>query len=134
MDFSCHVHSEYTVAILRNILPCFQARGIDIPMLDNVVNYNFPAKPKLFVHRVGRVARAGRSGSAYSLVSPDEAPYLLDLHLFLGRPLKLAGPSETSRLGKTLLLKINFTHENYAYGHEVVCYFNGGRILLHWGN
>lgn len=41
------------VAILRNILPCFQARGIDIPMLDNVVNYNFPAKPKLFVHRVG---------------------------------------------------------------------------------
>jgi len=52
IDFSCHVHNEYTVAILRNILPCFQARGIDIPMLDNVVNYNFPAKPKLFVHRV----------------------------------------------------------------------------------
>jgi len=45
-------------------------------------------------------------------VSPDEAPYLLDLHLFLGRPLKLADPSETSRLGKTILLKINFTDEN----------------------
>ncbi|XP_063310785.1 ATP-dependent RNA helicase DDX54 [Pelobates fuscus] len=67
------------------------ARGIDIPMLDNVINYNFPPKPKLFLHRVGRVARAGRSGTAYSLVAIDETPYVYDLHLFLGRPLKLAG-------------------------------------------
>uniref|UniRef100_A0A8C5LTS7 RNA helicase n=1 Tax=Leptobrachium leishanense TaxID=445787 RepID=A0A8C5LTS7_9ANUR len=66
------------------------ARGIDIPMLDNVINYNFPPKPKLFLHRVGRVARAGRSGTAYSLVAVEETPYVYDLHLFLGRPLKLA--------------------------------------------
>jgi len=32
------------------------ARGIDIPLLDNVINYNFPAKAKLFVHRVGKKA------------------------------------------------------------------------------
>ncbi|KAK2102640.1 hypothetical protein P7K49_020307 [Saguinus oedipus] len=99
------------------------ARGLDIPLLDNVINYSFPAKGKLFLHRVGkqpgadsvagrgassrqtqnpcqcawgscRVARAGRSGTAYSLVAPDEIPYLLDLHLFLGRCLTLARPLE----------------------------------------
>ena len=62
------------------------ARGIDIPHLDNVINFNFPAKCKLFVHRVGRCARAGRIGTAYNIVAPDEYAYLLDLHLFLGKP------------------------------------------------
>ncbi|OQR76885.1 ATP-dependent RNA helicase DDX54-like, partial [Tropilaelaps mercedesae] len=64
------------------------ARGIDIPLLDHVINFSFPAKPKLFVHRVGRVARAGRFGTAFSFVSADEAAYLQDLHLFLDKPLK----------------------------------------------
>ena len=66
------------------------ARGVDIPLLDNVINFNFPSKPKLFVHRVGRTARAGRSGTAYSLVSHDEMPFLCSLNLFLNKPLSFA--------------------------------------------
>ncbi|KAK7066964.1 ATP-dependent RNA helicase ddx54 [Halocaridina rubra] len=66
------------------------ARGIDIPLLDNVINFHFPEKSKLFVHRVGRVARAGRSGTAYSFIAPDEAPYFMDLHMFLSRNVKFA--------------------------------------------
>ncbi|KAF7716615.1 DEAD box ATP-dependent RNA helicase, dbp10 subfamily [Penicillium ucsense] len=65
------------------------ARGIDIPILANVINYDFPSQPKIFVHRVGRTARAGRTGWSYSLVRDADAPYLLDLQLFLGRRLVL---------------------------------------------
>ncbi|KAF0899154.1 hypothetical protein E2562_013375 [Oryza meyeriana var. granulata] len=70
------------------------ARGLDIPLLDNVVNWDFPAKPKLFVHRVGRVARQGRSGTAYTFVTSEDMPYLLDLHLFLSKPLRPAPTEE----------------------------------------
>uniref|UniRef100_A0A8C7I617 ATP-dependent RNA helicase DDX54 n=1 Tax=Oncorhynchus kisutch TaxID=8019 RepID=A0A8C7I617_ONCKI len=82
------VHRKAMVLIVTDVA----ARGIDIPLLDNVINYNFPSKAKLFLHRVGRVARAGRSGAAYSLVCTDEIPFVYDLHLFLGRPLQLATP------------------------------------------
>ncbi|KAJ6499267.1 P-loop containing nucleoside triphosphate hydrolase protein [Mycena sanguinolenta] len=64
------------------------ARGIDIPVLENVINYDFPQGARVFVHRVGRTARAGRQGWAWSFVTNTELPYLLDLQLFLGRPLK----------------------------------------------
>ncbi|CZR63451.1 probable ATP-dependent RNA helicase dbp10 [Phialocephala subalpina] len=65
------------------------ARGIDIPVLANVINYDFPPQPKVFVHRVGRTARAGQRGWSYSLVRDTDAPYLLDLQLFLGKRLIL---------------------------------------------
>ncbi|KAH9949579.1 ATP-dependent RNA helicase DBP10 [Amylocystis lapponica] len=64
------------------------ARGIDIPVLENVVNYDFPQGARVFVHRVGRTARAGRQGWAWSFVTHGELPYLLDLQLFLGRPIR----------------------------------------------
>lgn len=100
------------------------ARGIDIPLLDNVINYNFPAKAKLFVHRVGRVARAGRSGTAFSIISMDEVPFLLDLHVFLGRPLKIVpvqstnNPDEDGLYGKVPQSVIDDMEENLRIWHE----------------
>lgn len=64
------------------------ARGIDIPGVENVVNYDFPNGARAFVHRVGRTARAGRKGWAYTFVTASELPHLLDLELFLSRPVK----------------------------------------------
>ncbi|KAG6334659.1 hypothetical protein ID866_4426 [Astraeus odoratus] len=73
------------------------ARGLDIPVLEHVVNYDFPVGARIFVHRVGRTARAGRKGWAWSFITHSEAAYLCDLQLFLGRPLlSAASHSATS--------------------------------------
>jgi ATP-dependent RNA helicase DDX54/DBP10 len=72
------------------------ARGLDIPSLDNVINYHFPATPKLFLHRVGRVARAGRMGTAYSLISTDELAYLYDVQEFIGKTIQYATSNDNN--------------------------------------
>jgi len=61
------------------------ARGIDIPLIDHVIHYAFPPSAKLFIHRSGRAARAGRIGFCWGIVDPEELPYMVDLHVFLGR-------------------------------------------------
>jgi len=61
------------------------ARGIDIPLLENVIHYDFPTKLKLFIHRAGRTARAGQQGTSYSLITPEEMSYMHDLSVFVGR-------------------------------------------------
>jgi len=64
------------------------ARGLDIPLLDNVINYDFPPQPKTFIHRAGRVARIGRLGKGLSFVTRDDMALLLDLNLYLKKSLK----------------------------------------------
>jgi ATP-dependent RNA helicase RhlE len=59
------------------------ARGLDIRELPYVVNYELPNVPEDYIHRIGRTARAGGTGCAVSLVSPDEAPLLRDIERVL---------------------------------------------------
>jgi ATP-dependent RNA helicase RhlE len=66
------------------------ARGLDIKELPYVVNYELPNVPEDYVHRIGRTARAGGTGCAVSLVSPDEAPLLRDIERLLKRSLSVA--------------------------------------------
>ena len=55
------------------------ARGIDIPGVSHVVNYDLPNVPEQYVHRIGRTARAGRDGIALAFCAEDERPYLKDI-------------------------------------------------------
>jgi ATP-dependent RNA helicase RhlE len=47
------------------------ARGLDIPLLPYVVNYDLPRAPADYIHRIGRTARAGEAGTAFSFIDPD---------------------------------------------------------------
>ena len=60
------------------------ARGIDIPLLPHVVNFELPNVSEDYVHRIGRTGRAGASGEALSLVSADETTYLRDIQKLIG--------------------------------------------------
>jgi len=60
------------------------ARGLDIPLLPHVINFEIPNISEDYVHRIGRTGRAGASGEALSLVSADETTYLTSIEKLVG--------------------------------------------------
>lgn len=65
------------------------ARGLDIPLLPHVINFELPNIPEDYVHRIGRTGRAGASGEALSLVSYDEVEYLEGIEKLLKRKVEI---------------------------------------------
>ncbi len=64
------------------------ARGLDIDSLPMVINYEIPHAAEDYVHRIGRTGRAGASGTAISLVSPEEEKYLLEIEKLIKTEIK----------------------------------------------
>ena len=67
------------------------ARGIDVPEVSHVINFDLPQDAETYVHRIGRTGRAGRSGVAVSFCAPDERGQLRDIERLTGLDLG-AGP------------------------------------------
>ena len=63
------------------------ARGLDIPLLPHVINFELPNIPEDYVHRIGRTGRAGASGEAISLVCSEETEYQREIEKLLGKKL-----------------------------------------------
>jgi ATP-dependent RNA helicase RhlE len=63
------------------------ARGIDVDGITHVINYEIPNMPESYVHRIGRTARAGASGTALSFCGPEERGYLRDIERLTRRTL-----------------------------------------------
>jgi superfamily II DNA/RNA helicase len=85
------------------------ARGIDIDDITHVINYQCPEDDKMYVHRIGRTGRAGRTGIAVTLVDWDELPRwtLIDKALGLGSP----DPAETYSNSPHLYAELSIPEE-----------------------
>jgi ATP-dependent RNA helicase RhlE len=66
------------------------ARGLDIPAVRHVYNFELPNVPETYVHRIGRTARAGRDGAAITLCAPDEMGELKDIEKILRTEIPVA--------------------------------------------
>jgi len=78
------------------------ARGLDIPLLPHVVNYELPNVPEDYIHRIGRTGKAGASGEAISLISVDEIEYVRGIEKLLGEKLPsevMEGFEPTEKIG-----------------------------------
>ena len=67
------------------------ARGIDIDQVSHVVNYELPNVPESYVHRIGRTARAGESGTAITLCDGEERKLLRDIEKLIGTKIPVEG-------------------------------------------
>ncbi|KAF5241381.1 hypothetical protein FANTH_9124 [Fusarium anthophilum] len=85
------------------------ARGIDLPNLDHVINYDLPPSVAGYVHRVGRTARAGKSGCAWTLVGDEESGW------FWGKIAKGTGVKRAQKVERTRIEEID---EKRVEGYE----------------
>lgn len=90
---------QYNILIATDI----SARGIDVPNVSHVLNYDLPDKAENYVHRVGRTGRGVNKGIAISFCSKDEKPLLEQIHGFLNKEI------EVLKIGKE------------SYTHTIAC-------------
>ncbi len=75
---------RYRVLVATDIA----ARGIDVNLVEHVVNYDVPSTPETYTHRIGRTGRAERTGEAHTFVIPDDASMVRAIERLLREPLK----------------------------------------------
>ena len=92
------------------------ARGIDVPGVSLVVNYELPDEPESYVHRIGRTARAGREGRAVALCSHDERLNLRDIERLIGQAIPVEGAAPPPFSGQGPLRPEPRRQQGYGQG------------------
>lgn len=122
------IHSNKTQNTRLNALRAFRegrsrimiasdvaARGIDIQDVSHVVNFDIPALPEEYVHRIGRTARAGKEGVAISLVSPKEEERIEMIEQLIGQKIELQALPERLEISDVLLDEEKIQTANIIY-------------------
>lgn len=92
------------------------ARGLDIPTISHVVNYDLPDSAEDYVHRIGRTGRAGRTGTALSFVSADQRHLVRAIEKVTGKRLELIGsPTPVGSTVADSAVKVGSSHSQKPY-------------------
>jgi len=75
------------------------SRGIDVEGVTHVFNYDLPNEPESYVHRIGRTARAGRTGIAYAFCDDSESGYLVGIQQLIGKEIPVDDSHEFHFIG-----------------------------------
>ena len=75
------------------------SRGIDIPILPYVINYDLPRSPKDYIHRIGRTGRAGATGQALSLITPEDEHHFTIIQKKTGKKIELLESADVNLQG-----------------------------------
>jgi superfamily II DNA/RNA helicase len=72
------------------------ARGLDIPAVSHIFNFDVPTHAEDYIHRIGRTGRAGRSGTAITIATPIDAKYVAAIEKLTGQPIEEIGVEATA--------------------------------------
>ncbi|KAH7128342.1 P-loop containing nucleoside triphosphate hydrolase protein [Dendryphion nanum] len=84
------------------------SRGLDVPDITHVINYDMPRSITSYVHRIGRTARAGKTGQAWTMVAKNEAAWFW----------KAIGKGENIRRGKNRISRVEFNEKDVTWNRK----------------
>ena len=87
------------------------ARGLDIPLIQHVINYDLPQVPEDYIHRIGRTGRAGKDGSALTFLTPSDRSMWNSISRLINPDFKISKESQSRNLKGKKRFKAKFNKE-----------------------
>ena len=94
------------------------ARGLDIPLIQHVINYDLPQVPEDYIHRIGRTGRAGKDGSALTFLTPSDRSMWNSISRLINPDFKISKESQSRNLKGKKRFKARFNKEKKFNGKK----------------